>query len=353
MRVSIVSNYSKKLTSVWLIAMSVMVAMFGPMALTNAHAQAETTALNELKEKVIKELDRRLAKYEKTEEKLTLNLTLSKDGASATVKKESVESEEKEIENDGTRTSLTMKIREKTKEMVTKVVAQLETMKEKVQSATSLDEVKKLARNADAQYQVTQVVDLQGALSKAIDSLSGVYEKAGTIKGKLSGQIKAVKQCFAAKSAAQVSQSGEVLTDCDKLRDNANSEDIVRGAESRESGISTIMSAVKTILQSAIALFMALVTAFSGLLGGLGGGSALENLGSLFDVGNLESLLGGGDSAGSAGNIGGLLTSFSSIIPQLTNALGMVSNVTGLLGSLTNFINVIPGASNMLGGLGV
>lgn len=348
----------KKLTSVTplsvaFILLSLLMAAYGPMTITNAESAAETQALMDLKEKATKEINRRIANYEEVLKSLnedksyhqSIVTIINKDGTKTT-------SSGLDEENTGDKLLLPQTIKDKAKDFLQTLTDQLKTLRDKVASTTSLEDMKALAKNIDAQYLITQFADQQAAVAKGINSLSGVYSKVQGIKDKLNNQLDAIKTCGKEDSnssasptpSADAASGDEINIDCDKVNDflSGKSVDLGGGLQAKMIDIGSILSAIGSILKSAVSLFMTIIQTFISFITGLFSGG-LSALTSLFNIGNLTSLLGGLGGGGGLGAGGGLSTALSSIIPQLGNATSMAGNASGALGNVTGLIGTIPG----------
>jgi len=359
---------SKKITFLFFLFLSVLIAAYSPMATYTSAQSAVNSAMNSLKEKALDEIDRRLSNFQATMSSLNVNVHVSKDsstanvssdkgtadasansnGANASVNGTNGSSASMSIAQDGLNTEVNFPtgLKDKVKQFMQKIIDELKQLKTKVQDATSLDSLKSLANNVDSQFDLNQLTQVQATVTQSIQSLSGVFDNLKTTATNLKTQIAQLRQCAksvkngsgsvdanaSGSNGATVTGSGE---GCEGL--NVNSSDIADSAESQLGGISSIMSTIGSILSSVIALVTSLISTFMGLAGGLG---SLDSLGNL---GNLSNLLSSGDLsslAGSAGSIGGLLSSFGGIASQLDVANGMSTNVQGLLGNLTSLINI-------------
>ncbi len=340
------SLLKKHIVAIGLVLLSMVLAIHGPVATTNAQAANETRSFQELKDKTLEEVERRIQNYRETRERLTVDVNISKENPSAIVEKgESglyVTKDEKGLD---VKLKLASNLKEKVKGFTEKTIEQLSHLKEKVKNAQSMEDIQPLVKNIEAQHQLTQLADVQSKVTNAIETLTGVVDKMEVARDKLSSQIQLMRECLGGiKSGdseinikrenrnATISGSGP---GCEDL--NTSSVDAIADAESRMANIATMTSTVKNVLASAMSLLSTLVNSFNSLLSGLGNASGLGNLGNLGNTTNLSSLL---SNNGGTGNINGLMGSFTAITSQLGIANGMSGNVQGLLGNLTSFINV-------------
>lgn len=371
-RVLALQQPSKLIMATCMLMLSMLLAAYGPMAsISGAQSAIDASKLQDLKQRAISELDRRINNFQKTLDSMKIDVTasISKDGASAKVEtnrgsaeasmdkngaKVSTENQNGgsssfSIGKDGLNATVSFPgtIKEKAKQFLQKIIEELKQLKEKVKSATSLDKMKSLAQNIDSQLGLNQLGQVQSAVTQAIQSLTGVFGKIKETAKNLQGQITKMKDCLksgnakvdvngSASSAGGASGSASLNGEgCEGL--NLDSDDIAKQAQSQLDNISTIMATIASVLSSAVALLTTLVASFSSVVGSLG------SLGSLGNIGNLSNLSSLGDLsslAGSAGSISGLLTSFTGLASQLDVANGMAGNVQGALGPLASLINL-------------
>lgn len=355
MRMTFAFMMNKKISALAFILLSLLMAAYGPMAVTNAQSAAEVAKFKELKEKTLKEIDRRLERYKKTIESLEISVKISNAESTIQISTDQAElSAVKDKEGFQGRIKVADSLKDKVKSYAQKVVEQLQSLKQQVLETTTLEGLQELVNKVEDQYLLTQLTDIQGAVTKAVESLTAVVDKIETVFGNLKSQIAKMKEC------ARGIKNGESQMNIDVSKGNANvnasapgcndfnwnSADLIARAESQMSNFATMASTIKTILASSLALLATLVTSFSGLLGGLGSLGSLGNLANLANIANLGDLLGGGG----LGNLSGLMSSFSAITSQLGIANNMSINALGGLGSLGGLINV-GGLSGVLGSL--
>lgn len=333
------------------VAASLLLAAYAPMAsIAGAQAAGDSLKLQQLKQKAGQELDRRIANLEQTLKQLEVDVHLDNEGlqasasgkngsASATVNKDGVNataegkngSASLSAGQDGLNVAIevTPQIKDKVKQLIQKFIEKLKSMKDRVENSSQLSDMQSLGKSIDSQFGLDQLTNVQGTVTKAIESLTSVFDKLKSTKDDLQSQITKLKDCAAGIKSGEGSidinaSDGNVnvkasAPGCDDL--DINSSEIVDSAQSQLDNISTIMSTISSILASSIALVTSLISSVTGLMGGLG------NLNSLGDVSNLSSL----------GNISGLLSSFTALTSQLGIAGDMAGSASGLLGNLSNF----------------
>ena len=305
-----------------IVLLSILIATYGPMT-TYSYAQSVASSeLQTLKDKVTKELDRRIASYQKNMDNLSVDFSISKDAKGTTPSKGN---EKTAI---GTTFSYTENgiegivqippdTQNQVKQYAKKMIEQLKGLKTKVANASSLKDMKDLAKNVDAQYEIDKLTNAQAASTQAIESMTGVLDQLKTTFNNIQGQV----------SSVQDSSTGDKA-------------DMAAQAQAQLTSLSSIVTSISTILISAIGLLIGLLSQFTSLMGGMG------SLGSLGNMGNLGSMLGSGSGGlgglssltSAAGGASGLLTSFSAITSQLDigkfmsgNAFGSLSSLSGLL----------------------
>jgi hypothetical protein len=313
---------SKKLVLFFFLFLSVLLAAYAPMSISNALSAADTTKLQELKKKATDELDRRIAKYEKTMKSLKVDIQIENDttstGASGSKGLESI--------------TLPSKLQDQSKQFMQSIIDELKVLKGKVKETTSLEAMKGLGANIDTQFAVGQLTDVQATATQAIESMTGVFDSLTSAFNGLQGQVTKVNECAKTNSNGSC---GDVTED---------KAAVAASAQSQLDSISTIMTTIMSVLMSAISLLTTLLTSFSGMAGGLGGLSSLSSLtgllgggaGGLGDLGSLTSSL---------GSMTGLMSSFSAITSQLDitslmsgGAMGSLGSITSLIGPLTSLL---------------
>ncbi len=318
----------KQLILSFFLFLSVLLAAYTPMAsITHAETAANIAKLQELKKKATDELDRRIAKYEKTLANLKVDVSIDKDNATASV------SGVKGLAS----IILPSKLQDQSKQYMQATIDELKVLRDKVKNSDTLETMKGLGKNIDTQYALNQVTDVQAMATQSIESMTGVFDSLLSAFNGLQGQVTKVKDCTTNSN------------DCGAVTEDKAA--VTTSAQSQLDSISTIMTTIMSVLMSAISLLTTLLATFTGLLGGLGDLGSLGNLGSLS---SLTGLLGGaGGAAGglgdlssltsSLGGMSGLMGSFSAITSQLDitslmsgGAMGNLGSITSLIGPLTS-----------------
>lgn len=347
-----VSLQPKKLVAVFLVAMSLLMAAYGPMVSVSTAQSAIDAKLQEMKQKATTEIDRRIAKYQKTLQSLNVDVSISKGNSSATItsdKGTTTATSTKDgksvavngakggsltatLDSDGFSANVVLpaEIKDKAKQFMQKIVDDLKQLKEKVKTATSLESIKALASNIDAKFKLDQLTNIQATATKAVESVTAVFDKLKTTYTNLQGQVAKLKECVNAvkdgtgsidvNSSAGSGTSISGTGGCEGY--NVTSAEVVAAAQSQMDNLKSVMSTVSSVLSSAITLLGTLMTTFSSLLGGLG------------NLGNLSSL------TGSLGSITGLMSSFSAITSQLGILSPMSGGALSGLSSIASLINI-------------
>lgn len=312
------------------IVLSFLMVAYAPMvSVTNAQAAIDSQKLQQLKTKALEEIERRIANLKETQKNLNVDVQLDKEGLNAstsgTTGSASVTSNANGV---NANVEVSDELKTKVKDSIKKIIDKLTAMKEKVLDSTKLTDMQAIGKNIDSQAQLDQLTNVQGTVTKAVESLTGVFDKLKSTANDLQGQVTKLKECAegvkSGEGSVNVNANGSSselnasAPGCDDL--NVNSDDIANSAQSQLDNIGTIMTTIGSVLASALTLIMGFVSSFSGILGSMG------NLGSLGDVSNISSL----------GNIGGLMSSFTAITSQLDIAGGMSGNAQGLLSSVSS-----------------
>ena len=348
---------SKKLiVGMFFVVLSVLLAAYAPMSMY-AHAESVVDSeLQTLKQKTLNELNRRIDDYKSTLQSLDVDVSVNEDNDTA-------KSASAFFDQEGFKTVTTFEsgFKDNVKKFQSKMINMLSGMAAKVKDATSLSEMQSLGKNIDAQAGVNQLTNVQSAATQAIQSASGVFGNLKSSFSNVKSKVQQMKVCMKQRSGDESSNATTSpspsssldstptpsAADCEKYKDADSSK-----ADQADSLLNTLQPVIKiigSVLSSIVALVTSLFSSYSGLLSGMGGGSSLNNLG------NLGSLLGDGGSGGlntltgSSGSVSGLLSSFTSIIPQLSSLLSMGTSVSSSLGSTTS---MIPGIDNIAGLLG-
>jgi hypothetical protein len=315
---------SKKLILTFFVFLSLLLAAYSPMvAISHAQTAANVQKLKDLKQKEIDELTRRINDLEKTQKSLEDTVDIDTNGKSAT------------LTSDGSGLSgfvqIPKALKDQAKAYNQKIIDELKQLLVKAQSTTSLDDAQAIAKNVDAQAPLAFIGNIQGAVTNAIESLTGALDKVKSTASDLQGQVTKVKDCTSAASA-------NTSTGCEDL--NVASADVATSAQEQLNSVSTITSTITSVLMSAIALLTTLMTTFTSMSGGLGGLGSLGNISSLGSLSSLSSL-------GDIGSLTSGLSSFSSLLGPLTSITSqldignlMSGNALGSLSSLTSLINI-------------
>lgn len=374
--------------------LSVLLAAYGPMT-TFASAEAANDAkLHDLKTKAISELTRRIDSYKKTLQSLNIEVKVDKDSASAKAATDqgSVSGDVEHhctpaasgspsaspssspspsgagasfsLQNGALKgdVSLPCGLKDQVKGFLQQVVKELTGLLGSVQNTQSLSQMQSLGQNIDNQFGLNMLTQVQGAVTQAIDSFTGVLQNLKSTFNNVQSQVGQLKQCAQSVFGGQVTASGGFNTspsptasisasapNCQGL--NLSSADVANQAQNQMNSLTSVITTLSSVLMSAVTLLTTLVSSFSSMTGGLGSLGSLGNLGSLGSMLNPSQLTSLGNLGGGAGGIGsitGLLSSFSAITSQLGIGQSMSGNALGSLGSLGNLVNV-GGLGNIVG----
>jgi hypothetical protein len=316
---------SKKLIVLFFIFLSVLLAAYSPMvAVGHAQSAADLQKLKDLKQKEIDELTRRIDALEKTQKSLEASVSIDKNGKS----KASLSADGKGL--DGF-VEVPSDIKSKAKDFNQKIIDELKQLRTKAQATTSLDEATVIGKNVDAQAPLSFIANVQGAVTKSIESLTGVLDKVKSTASDLQGQVTKVKDCTS--STSTTTSAG-----CENL--NVASADVATSAQEQLNSVSTVTSTITSVLMSAIALLTTLMTTFTSMSGGLGGLGSLGNISNLGSLSNLSSLTSLTSLTGSLSSFSSLLGPLTAITSQLDIGNLMSGNALGSLSSLTSLINI-------------
>lgn len=285
--------------------LSLLMVAYGPLVTMTSAQSATNAKITQLKEKAGQEIDRRLTDLKKTLKSLESDIKLENDKINDAIATNSGGTDTTtKVELQGT-------VKTQVRDSLQKMIDKLTVIREKVASASTLSEIEELGKSIDSQFQLDQVTNAQGAVTKSIESLTGVFDKLKTTAKNIQSQVTKVKECTSSESA-------QTAEGCEKVN-NEVAKDTATNAQSQMDNIKTILSTIGTVLMSAITLLATLVLSFSGIAGSLG------SLTSLGDVSGNSSLSG----------LTGIMSSFTAITSQLDIAGGMGGNAQGLLGSLS------------------
>lgn len=282
---------------------SLLISAYTPVS-SMVSAQAQTDAkLQQLKQKATKEIDRRINDLKKSLAKLNDDVRLDNIGLSASLN-----------ENSGQNVSVAVspEVKKNAKELTNSYITQLTELKDKVNATTSLTDMQALAKTIDSQTQLDQSVSVQASVTKAVESLTGVFDKLKSTASKIQSQINGIKSCAADGASAT----------CDTSK--GDPETTAKSAQVSLDSVKTIMSTIGSMLSSVIAILLSLVTTLVSMSG---------SLGSLSSLGNVS-----GNS--SLGGLGSILSSFTAVGSQLDLASGLSSSAGSSLGSLSSITSL-------------
>lgn len=370
-------NFSRHARTFVLLTLSILLASSGPMASYSYAQSADNAKLQELKEKALSEIERRLEKYQKTFDSLKTDVSIDENTGTASfeangktadgsVKKctESSESSEPgKISFSGSNEGLSFDVllpcglQDKVKGFLEKIIEQLKSLADKVKSEDSLSGMDSLADNIDSQFGLGQLTEVQAAVTQAIESVTGVLASLKSTHEDLQSQVTHIKDCVASlkdesgtvDSNVNVSEGGVDASvtgtgGCDGI--NFTSEDIANDAQGQLDQATNMMSTIQSTVTTVITMLTSLFSSFSSLTGGLG---SLGDLGNLGNLGNMTSGSGLESLTGSSGEVSNMLGSFSNIMSQIELIASLASSLFSTLSSMANN----PAISSLLEGAGL
>jgi hypothetical protein len=331
----------KRLIVSFLLLLSILLVAYGPMSSYSYAQSASDGKMQELKQKALTEIDRRIASYKKSLESIKADVSISKDDAKPNgqpINGNVITFTYDETGIKGT-VALPTTLQNKVKQYMETMIKQLESLKEKVNDATTLKKVQGLAQNVDAQFDLDQVTQVQTTVTQSIESMTGVLDNLKSAYNKLQGQVDQIKDCIrGAEVSASASSDGSSVS-CDDF--NTGNPDVVNKAQSDLDRLSMTITTISTIVGSSVTLLSSLVSQYGGTLGELGN---LSDVGNLSNISNLLGSANGTDGlknlTESAGSMTGLLGSFTAITSQLDIAGFMSSDTLGRLSGLSDLINL-------------
>ena len=295
-----------------------LVVSLSPPVNSATYAQSTADALQQLKTKITKEIDSRVANLQQTLDSLKASVESS---ANQDVKTSVV------IGESGLKATVVFpaELKVKSKDILQKIAAELTKMKTKMSSVSSVTSAQALANTLDAQANLAAIFNVQAAVTQSVESMTGVFTSLKTTANNLQDQISVLKGC-----ASGVSSVADSLA-CQEL--SANSGTTVAQLQAELDNIGTLMSVVASTLASSIALLDALQATFTSTLRAIGGMDSLSNLSNLNSPSDMTKM------NAAFGNIDGLLLSFTSIASQIDTASTMSANIQDLLKNLAGQIN--------------
>lgn len=324
-----------RITTIALVILSGLLAIYGPVSVTNAQAAVDTQKFKETKAKALTEIERRLDNYKKNRKGLGVDAKIINTYSIATDNGEVAAPYEGLAEG---KLKFPNKIKEKIKKISDIVIEKLESLEDRVKNTTSLEDLDPLVESVDEQYQLTQLTDIQSAVTNSIESLSGVIDRIQTTVNNMRGQVTKMQECISGIKS-DIEANADVAVDslapgCDNF--NLSSNEVIVSAESQLANIEAMTSTMKSAVSSSIYLMTSLASTFSGLLSKDGSLGSLDKLGTLLEGdGDINTLLGSENS-----KAGRFMISFRAITSQLGIANNTAGNTRGLLGNLTSYISV-------------
>ncbi len=284
---------------------SLLLVAYAPMSsIAGAQTAAEVQKLQQLKQKAVRELDRRIVELQTSLAKLNTGVQIDNIGLSASLN-----------DDNGRNASVvvTLETKQKAKELVTKYIGELKEIKQKVTDTDNVTDMQALAKSIDSQSKLNQSVSVQARVTKAVESMTSVFDKLKSTAKKLQGQVTDLQSCTKDDTAKY----------CSMMEQQSNKASVA-SAQSSLDNIKTILSTVGSMLSSVIAILLSLVSMVVGMTSGL---SSMSSLG---DVSGNSSLSG----------LSSILTSFTALASQLDLTGGLSSSASGLLGGVSGITSL-------------
>ena len=299
------------------VLLSFIIATYSPMT---SFVHAQTAADSErVKQRVIKELDRRIAVQQKA-------LDATKKGYDLIDKnyERSNEARQRMNERFGITTDPMIKIREDNKKMqesittsMQKTIDGLRNVRNQVSATTSYASLQALAKNVDAQYGLNRLVQVQGAVVLAIDNAKAAVE---TLQLSIKNQRTALEKQLACYKPA----GGQDSASCgDYVSDVPTSEEINQRLNKSLDQAESQAKSFAQVIDSSLALFKALTDGFANIVQaklGVQSGN-LDQLGRT-DLTKLKS---------ASESVDGLFSSLRGIVTQLNVANTFLKNASANL----------------------
>ena len=301
--------------------LSLVLVAYGPMSSYSQAQEVEAEATQELKSKVLNELNRRIDNYQKTIQSLSVDVHVdSADSGRSTssADKKGSYTTGYTYDDDGFHGDISIRseLKSKVKQYVQKVVKGLRALAEKVKNSTSMTELQKLADNVDTQYAMDQTTQVQGAVTQAVDSVNGVMDSLKTGFNAMQERIAQMKAC-----AKGLKPSPETTINCDDF--DLSRQNAADNAQLQLDNLKSIVSTISSMVASVVSLLSALVAQFGSLVSTLSG--------NLADMAGSSGLKGGGASS--------LRTSYAGVLSQLNLVSSMSAGANGSLSDLSEGIS--------------
>lgn len=297
--------------------LSLLVASYSPMT-SFVSAQAAADA-EKVKQRVIKELDRRISVHQKA-------LDATKKGYELIDKHYERSNEVRDRMNQrlGIKNDPMIKIREDSKKLresitqsMQKTIDGLKNIRDQVNSTTSFGGLQTLAKNVDAQYGLNRLVQIQSAVAVAIDNAKAASE---TLKTAISNQRAALKKQLA---CYQPSTSQDSANCSDYTASTTTSEEINQRLNKSLDQADAQAKTFAQVIDSMLVLFKSVTDGFANILTaklGIQSGS-LDQLGRT-DLVKLKS---------ATESVDGLFSSLRAIVNQLNVANTFLKNASANL----------------------
>lgn len=329
--------------------LSVLMAAYAPMSLHSEARAIENNAVAHLKERLTTEINRQISGLKTTLSSINIEAKSDSSSASATVTSDAgniaatavCDTSETQKDSDtlagatlsfegGTLTGaivLPCSMVDQVKGFIEKGVDGLKDLLNKVKDAVSLENLQKLVQSVADSLRETIVTSVQGLLTSAVASVTGVLDKIKAAFNDISSRVTQLGQCLfgnewsistsldltkseglkagvtanpTAKDGSEEVAGGE---NCKEVEASISSQDVIDAGKK-------LMEVAKPVIQMGISIVMSVVALLPSIISSLTG------------------ILSG------SGNIGGIMTVFTSALSQLGNVTSMLGNVSSLFGGL-------------------
>ncbi len=172
------------------------------------------------------------------------------------------------VDTDGISGSLSVAgdLKDKLKESNQKAIDKLKDMKEKVESATDIENIEERAKEFDQIFKEIAIANVQATVTKSIDSMTKVLDRLQLTADKLQSQVNKIKECLTGLQDSGVDVdanisgsgvSGSINTSavsCDDLNVDVNSGDMAASLQEQLDATKSTMKTIRTFLSSTIDL---------------------------------------------------------------------------------------------------
>lgn len=317
--------HSKKLAVFFILFLSVLLATHGPMV---SYTSAQTVIDGEkVKQKVLKELDRRIAvqqKYLDSTKKRNAFINKSFERTIALDEQFNKNAPVK-LNTDVTKKAYedSKKRQQKSEEALQKTIDGLKALRNKVATTTSYVALQDLAKNTDAQYGLNRLVQVQSAVVAAVDNAKNAAQALQNVTKNHRVVLQSQFECFRQVGTATISEA------CKSYVSKApqTSEEMNQQLNASLDRAEMRAKSFAAVADSAIVLLGAITEGFTNILYAKLGVKPSE-LNTLHQIGAPKIKT-------AAESVNGLFASLRSIVSQLSLANKMLEGASADLKSAT------------------